>query len=304
MTRLRKASQDQLGILEEPLSHMPDVHDAARPKLAMCNIFPDVAQLEKFAREHGFSGIDWSFDALALPDTPAGVSMWARQLSRLDSIEIRYHCPFYRIDLGHHDPREAKAAEAVFCQIIRLVSKVHGKYLTIHIGLGRDSTQSLSWEASAENLARVVQYGEDHGVKICLENLAGGWTSRPELFEKLVRRSGAAVTFDIGHAHACESITSQHYAAEDFVAPHADRVFNAHVYHTEVSGHGHMPPDHLEEIEDRLTLLQNIGCQWWVLEVREAQGLLQTKKIVEEYLTRKEDQAAPLSPSRPVGLAS
>jgi len=267
-------------------------------------MFSHPQKLVQFAREHGFSGIDWSFDALTLPETPAEESMWAKQWSRLDSIEIRYHCPFYRTDLGHHDPREAKAAEALFCRIIRLVSKAHGRYLTIHIGLGRDSTQSLSWEASTENLLRVVQYGADHGVQICLENLAGGWTSRPELFEKLVRRSGAAVTFDIGHAHACESVRSQHYAIEDFVAPHADRVFNAHVYHTEVSGHGHMPPDRLEDIEERLTLLQNLGCHWWVLEVREAQGLLQTKRIVEEYFIQVEDQANPLSYSRRVGPAS
>jgi hypothetical protein len=141
-------------------------------------------------------------------------------------------------------------------------------------------------------------------VKICLENLTSGWTSRPELFEKFVRRSGAAVTFDIGHAHACESITSQHYAIEDFVAPHADRVVNAHVYHTEVNGRGHAPPGCLEDIEDRLALLLDNGCDWWTLEVREVEGLLQTKKIVEEYLTRKENKANPFSPSGHMGLAS
>jgi sugar phosphate isomerase/epimerase len=283
---------------------MPIVHTTARPKLAMCNFLSDPGELKEFALEHGFSGIDWSFDLNAMPDTPAEESMWARLLSGFDPVEIRYHCPFYKIDLGHDDPWEAKAAEAVFCRIIRLVSKARGRFLTIHIGLGRDSTQPLSWEATTGNLARLVKYGADRGVKICLENLAAGWTSRPDLFEKLIRRSGAGVTFDIGHAHACESITSQHYAIEDFVAPHADRVFNAHVYHTEVIGHGHMPPDRLEDIEERLTLLQNTGCRWWVLEVREAQGLLQTKRIVEEYFIQVEDQVNPLSYSRRVGPAS
>lgn len=272
---------------------MTSVQRAARPKLAMCNIFSDVDRLKEFAREHGFSGIDWSFDMLALPETPAEESMWAKQLSSLGSFEIRYHCPFYKVDLGHNEPWKAKAAEALFRRIIRLVSKAQGKYLTIHIGLGRNSTQPLSWEATTQNLARLVRYGADRGVRICLENLADGWTSRPDIFEKLVRRGGTAVTFDIGHAHACESIKSQHYAIEDFVAPHADRVVNAHIYHTEISGHGHTPPDRLEEIEDRLAVLQNTGCDWWVLEVREAEGLLQTKRIVEEYLTRTDYQESP-----------
>ena len=258
---------------------------AMSPTLAMCNIFSDVDKLREFAVDHGFSGIDWSFDVRTLPDTSAEESKWVKDMSALRPLEVRYHCPFYQIDLGHHDPWEAKVAEAIFRRIVRLVSKVEGRYLTIHIGLGHDSTEPLSWKASIENLARLVQYGGTRNVKVCLENLASGWTSRPHLFEKLIRGSGAAVTFDIGHAHACESVRSHHYAPEDFVTPHSDRVLNAHVYHTEVSGVGHIPPNRLEDIEDRLAILQNIGCDWWVAEVREVNGLLQTKKVIDEYLT-------------------
>jgi sugar phosphate isomerase/epimerase len=264
---------------------MRNAQEAVRPKLAMCNIFTEVDQLRQFALDYGFSGIDWSFDVRTVPDTPAEESRWVKDLSTLSPLEVRYHCPFYRIDLGHHDPWEARAAEAIFRRIIHLVSKVQGKYLTIHIGLGHDSTEPLAWEATIENLARLVQYGGTRNVKVCLENLAWGWTSRPNLFEKLIRGSGAAVTFDIGHAHACESVRSRHYALEDFVTPHSDRVFNAHIYHTEVSGLGHIPPDGLEDIRDRLAILHNVGCEWWVAEVWEANGLVQTKRVIDEYLT-------------------
>ncbi len=259
-----------------------------KPKLAICNFFSDIETLRSFALSHGFSGIDWSFDADALPATPAEESNWVQGLSALDTFEVRYHCPFHQIDLGHDDPKEAKKADGIFHRIIRLVSKVQGKYLTIHIGLGHDSTEPLSWEATIENLRRLVEYGAERRVRICLENLAWGWTSKPHLFEKLVRGSGAAVTFDIGHAHACESVRSHHYSAEDFVTPHSDRVLNAHVYHTEISGVGHLPPDRLEDIEGRLNILRDIGCDWWVLEVRETDGLLQTIKVVDEYLTQSE----------------
>lgn len=90
-------------------------------------------------------------------------------------LEIRYHCPFYQIDLGHDDPPVAKTAGDLFRRIILLVSKAGGKYLTIHIGLGRDSTEPVSWDATIDNLGRLVQYGTDHGMKVCLENLAWGW---------------------------------------------------------------------------------------------------------------------------------
>jgi sugar phosphate isomerase/epimerase len=282
------------------------MNNPMKPKLAMCNFSEDITQIKALAFRHGFSGVDWSFDLNTLPATPLEESKWVKKLSGFYSLEVRYHCPFYQIDLGHEDPREAKTAEAIFQRIIRLVSKVDGKYLTIHIGLGPHSTEPFSWEATIANLASLVQYGARRGVTICLENLASGWTSRPQLFEKLIRGSGASVTFDIGHAHACESVRSHSYSVEDFVVPHADCVASAHVYHTEISGLGHMPPERLEDIEDRLAILEEIGCLWWALEVREEKGLLQTKRIVDEYLTRSEgydksDSQGPLARVRSHG---
>jgi len=264
-----------------------------KPKLIMCNIFHEMDKLKAFAREHGFHGIDWSFNLDSLPETSLQESRWVKNQSLLAPLEVRYHCPFYQIDLGHDDPAQAEKAEAIFRGIIRLVSKVGGRYLSIHIGLGRDSTGPLSWEATIGNLRRLVQFGAEQRVRICLENLAWGWTSRPNLFEKLIRRSGAGVTFDIGHAYVCESVRSQQYAVEDFVTPHTIRVFNAHIYHTEISGVGHMPPVHLEDVEKRLSLLQEIGCKWWVIEIKEAEGLLKTKKIINEYLTQVNQQSEP-----------
>ncbi len=256
-----------------------------KPKLVMCNIFPEVERVRGFALENGFTGIDWSFDLDRLPETPVEGTRWAKGQAILSPIEVRYHCPFYRIDLGHDDPVLAKKAEAVFRRIIRLVSKVGGRYLSIHIGLGLDSTEPLSWETTLDNLRRLVQFGAGHRVTVCLENLAWGWTSKPNLFEKLIRLSGAGVTLDIGHAHVCESVRSQQYVIEDFVTPHADRVFNAHVYHTEIPGQGHIPPVSGEEIADRLALLQEIGCEWWVIEIKEPEALLKTRGIIETWLT-------------------
>jgi hypothetical protein len=34
----------------------------------------------------------------------------------------------------------------------------------------------------------------------------------------------------------------------------------------------------------RIRLPQAIGCNWWVIEIREMEGLLKTKKIVDDYL--------------------
>lgn len=255
-----------------------------KPKVAVRNLFSDLDELKQFALKNGFPGIDWNFEIDALPDTPAAETRWASLMAKLKPLEIRYHCPFKKIDIGHEDPSQAKAALALFRRIVRLIAKADGQHLTIHVGLGHDTTRILSWNATIANLRRLVQHGFEYGVKICLENLAWGWTSKPNLFEKLIRKSGAGVTFDIGHAHACEAINSQYYTAEDFVTPHPNRVLNAHIYHTEIAGAGHVPPDRIQDIEQRLNILRKTACNWWVIELSNVEKLIQTKKLVDKYL--------------------
>jgi sugar phosphate isomerase/epimerase len=253
--------------------------------LAMPNFIREPDQLKRFAMENGFSGIDWSFDLSRLPVSPMEESTWADIQKNFAPLEIRYHCPFARVDIGHEDPDVQKKSVALFKKIIRLVSKAGGKYLTIHVGLGHDSMNILSWEATVRNLRDIVGFGSQSGVVVCLENLAWGWTSRPNLFEKLIRRTGAAVTLDIGHAHACESVVTQQYTVRDFISPHSHRVMNAHIYHTEHGEFGHVPPKRYEDISDRLKLLANTGCAWWVIELREEKALLATKPLVEKFFT-------------------
>lgn len=258
-----------------------------QPKLVMCNIFSEIHELKQFAGEHCFSGIDWSFDIDTIPLTPSEESEWVKKIISFNSIEVRYHCPFHKIDLGHGDPEKAEYALSVFRRLVRLISRAGGRYLSVHVGLGRDSTAPLSWEDTIINLGKLVRYGADRNVKVCLENLAWGWSSKPNLFEKLIRKSGAGVTIDIGHAAVCESVKSQQYGVEDFLSPHPDNIVAAHLYDEEVSGVGHIPPENLSDIEDRLDLLMDIGCKWWVIEIREVEGLLKTKEMIDEYFNKK-----------------
>jgi sugar phosphate isomerase/epimerase len=249
----------------------------------MCNFITDLDRLKRIAMEHGFDGIDWSFDLENLPTRPADESRWVNFLTALDPLEVRFHCPFHKVDIGHENPDVGKAAMDLFQRVTKLVSKADGKFLTLHIGLGLDTTTVLSWNDTIRNLRDMVQYGAEKGVMVCLENLAWGWTSKPNLFEKLIRRTGAGVTFDIGHAQVCEAVTSQQFDAEDFVSPHVNRVFNAHIYDTEIPGVGHLPPQRLGDIKSRLDILKRIDCSWWTLEIRDVEGVLQTKQIVSDY---------------------
>ena len=253
-----------------------------QPKLALCNFIPDVRQLRQTALDHGFSGVDWTFSLEDLPASDGEESRLRRRIARLEPLEVRYHCAFNGVDLGDTDIQKANAAKSIFRKACRLVSGLEGKFMTVHLGLGRESYDQLCWERSVSSLADLVDYAEDLGIRVCLENLASGWSSRPELFEKLVRKSNAGVTLDIGHAQVSPSVLSQHYAFEDFVSPHHERVCNAHVYHEERDD-GHAAPESLDDMQERLQLLHSLPCDWWVLELRDQNSLFSTLGVVREF---------------------
>ena len=142
-------------------------------------------------------------------------------------------------------------------------------------------------------LSELVTYAESLGIRLCLENLAAGWSSRPQLFEKLIRKTGAGITLDIGHARVCESVQCQIYELEDFISPYPERVLNAHIYHEETD-HCHVAPTCVDDLRARLDLLSSLPCEWWVLELREERPLIATLAVVRQYL--KEQAGDGLSP--------
>lgn len=257
-----------------------------KPKLACPNFTQDCNRLRRFALEVGLEGVDWSFTQKELPQNPKEASGIARKLSELRPLEVRYHAAFPTVDLGHDDPRKAQAAFRIFEQVCRLVSKLDGQCLTIHVGLGRNTTEDLSWDRTLENLSRLNTVAQRLGVRLCLENLAWGWTSRPELFEKMLRHCGLWGTFDIGHAVVSPSIVSERFDLHDFLTPHAERILNAHVYHLELDDR-HFPPESVEDVADRLDLLRTLpACEWWVLELRDEPSVRSTLDVIRSYLQK------------------
>ena len=255
-----------------------------QPILACCNFLPD-RHLRDFALAHGFGGVDWTFNLENFPQTPATETALSRTIAGLHPLELRYHCAFPRTDLGAEDPQENRRTLQLLRRVCRLVAKLGGRVITIHIGgLGRESAFDLCWQKTLAGLTELVRLTGKLGLKLCIENLAWGWTSRPDLFEKLVRLSGAWATLDLGHARVSPAVASGLFRVRDFVTPHPERFLNAHVYHEETEA-GHLPPQSLADLQDRLDLLVDLPlCNWWVLELREEASLLPTLQVVREHL--------------------
>jgi hypothetical protein len=119
---------------------------------------------------NGSSGVDWTFKVEDPPDNSVDEPPLLNEIAQLYPIEVRYHIAFLETDLGDVEIGNAQRAMEIFRSACKFISKPVCRYMTMHLGLGLDSTEGLSWERSLEGLAELVDYGKSlvgHG----------GWSS-------------------------------------------------------------------------------------------------------------------------------
>lgn len=253
------------------------------PRIVCPNFIEPVEELVEFANDYKFDGVDWTFSPENMPRDRSEEFRFISGIHKLKPLQVRYHCYFNDSGLGDHDILRQEAAMKTFHSALRLVSKVQGRSMTVHIGLGRDSSEDLSWLNVIDSLRHLVNMAADRRIKICLENLPYGWTARPDLYEKLIRKTNSWATLDIGHAKASDHVASRSFDIEDFVAPQPERFINAHVYDQETL-EGHTAPESLADIEHRLNVISALPlCDWWVLELREEKPLIRMLSVAREF---------------------
>jgi len=249
-----------------------------RPRIAICNIFgQDVDRLIDFVHLNGFEGVDWSIEQ------NQSEKEFISKMETLRSLEVRFHYACHGVEIAYTDGRADKSTN-LLTQTIERIAMAGGKHITVHIGFGAIAEKEIDFNREVENLTTLTQRGAECGVCVSLENLTKHWTSDPALFTKIIRQSGAGVTFDIGHAHVCNSRHSNGNTYEKYIFPNQCKIMNAHIYHTEIKGAGHVAPESLEDIYDRLGLLRRVeSCKWWVIELKNTKDILHTRDLLNRY---------------------
>ncbi len=250
-----------------------------QPNLALCNIFDqDAEKLATFALAHDFCAIDWSID----PSVPERTFL--SLMESLAGFQVRYHCRFHGVDVAFSDQRGDDSL-ALLMRTVDQVALAGGQHMTVHIGLGNPSGAGIDLLRAIDGLTTLVAHGRRNGVAVALENLTTPLTNDPLLFHRMVRQSDAYVTIDIGHAHAVKEGYPLGDIYRDYILPHRDRILNAHVYHTELEGYGHLPPARLTDLQSRLDLLGLAkSCNWWVIELMKPDEILRTRDLLLRYL--------------------
>jgi hypothetical protein len=265
----------------------------------MCNIFDqDAERLADFAVANGFRGIDWSVDP-SLPEKEF--------LSRMDILagfQVRYHCRFHGVEMAYADRRGDESLALLMCTVDQ-VAMAGGAHMTVHSGLGNPTGEGIDLSRAIDNLALLSAYGRCNGVAVCLENLTTPLTNDPRMFHRIVGESDAYATIDIGHSHAVRHLHPLSDSFVQYVLPNRDRILNAHIYHTELAGYGHVPPASLADISSRLDILGLAdSCNWWVIELMDPTELLDSRALLQEYLERRHLRAEPVQHVTPLPFAA
>jgi sugar phosphate isomerase/epimerase len=268
---------------------------AARPKptLAFSNrIGLTGTALVGYALDQGFHGVDWHLYSRAPERSLTGDDLRALEDLRRAGLELRFHLS-PEVEMAHADAAVAARALEHLKLGVDIAARYGGHsasarqalppastYATVHLACNESPPGDLDWAAALDNLSALVAYGAARGVTVCLENLRRGWTSDPDRFLELVQRSGASVTFDLGHANS-SSLSHRRLEFLDRVAP---RVVNAHVYAYEQEHVGHLAPSDLSVLRPLLAALLATSCDWWLIELSDRAAMERTRALLVDFL--------------------
>jgi len=255
-----------------------------RPQLLFCHTAfgKDLQRIREYVTSHAYDGVEGAWDGWRLM-VPRD-----RRRRRLDDLRqaspvSSAHAPYTDMEIGHRDPDHAAAAVRILQGYIDAAQELGAHHLNMHVGSYGLPLGELSWDGLVRNVATLLEYAARHGVCLTVENLTSGPTSDPETLVRLLKATGAPVTFDLGHAHGSAWVQDGRGSVVEFLRSIPTPILATHIYYTERND-AHFVPEKLADIGPALEGLVAAGCDFWVLELHTPETLEQTRRIVDEYL--------------------
>ena len=227
-------------------------------------------------RENGF--------ALEYAPDPDALQQVQRHIERFltEEIPVRYHGFFPGYEIGHRDDLISERGMQVHKAVLLAICGLGQQVITVHIGLNPDD--EVDNKKAVENLSRLVDYAGGLNITVCLENLRRGPTSQPENITAWAEKSGAMITFDVGHAVSSRCVLDGELTALDFLQMVAPRLVEAHVYERELDRH--YPPSDMTGLGPVIDFLVKTNCRWWTVELDDYAEALATRELLLDYLRK------------------
>ena len=218
-------------------------------------------------------------------DDPSAVSVWIPQL-----LEIKNNCgtTFLAHYPNEDNPFDVEILKNKFAPRIKALMEISKKLdinkATLHFWIDKRWAPVELIRGKLEILSRIVNYGNEFGITVCIENLSEHADSFAPAFEAI---PGLRMTLDIGHAQ----LLARQNTSFCFIEEHFPRIAHIHV-HDNNGGKSVKDDLHLalgEGIVDYKTILKLLISKRYnstiTMEVK-LRDMLRTKKTLEDCISR------------------
>jgi sugar phosphate isomerase/epimerase len=241
----------------------------------------------KFALSYGFEGVDYNLDYARLPVAPDAMRK-LRAVVEAAGLPLKFHAPCSDVELGHKDRWVRDYSLSYLKRYADAVAELGGSEMTVHIGSRSIPDRELSFSGAVSALGELVAFAAERHVTVCLENLKGGWASDLKTYNAILEQTGAASTFDVGHAMGSWAVRSGELSAAEFVKGISANILTVHVYEIENSEGIHVPPEDLEGIGEALEAAVERGCRWLMVELPESSRMPHALSLLRRFRAQRQ----------------
>jgi len=214
-----------------------------------------------------------------------------RKVLKEYGITIGYHAPYRDFNLSTINPHTRTNCVRQIKEIIKITHNIGGDYVNIHLGYipeyYPENIKVKAWESCIKSLKDIVDFANDLGVKLCIENdphkpntLQFG--ERIDTLLKIVNEFDEyiKVTLDVGHAHTSKLQISE------FIKVFGDKLLVVHLHDNDGTVDSHLPlgKGNINFGKVFKALSHYSKNLVFLLEMKKLEDIINSKKVLKELL--------------------
>ncbi len=192
-------------------------------------------------------------------------------------LEICLHGPTVDLNIASLNSRIREVSKQLFLETVDLAREINTTTITIHPGqIGRRDPwlREYAIDMAIKSITEVVDYGNENGIKISVENMPERFSflcNRVEELEKIVKETGSYATIDIGHSNTSNN-------TDEFLAM-KKKISYCHLNDNLGDKDAHLP---LGEGSLDLNVLKRIDKG--IIELNNFDNILKSKEVISKVL--------------------
>lgn len=239
-----------------------------------CKYIDDIIQI---AKRNIDRAVEWDLNFIPYCLNEKRIDFIKKEIEQ-SSLSMRYHLPYSYIEIAHEDKGIREFSISVLKRNLDFINILDGDTAIVHMG-----NNGICYEEKGlESLDIISRYASKLGIKICVENLISGLTTKVGFLQKCLEIENIYFCLDVGHANYIAKRDEAFLLNIEKLLPF---VQHSHIYHIEDEKF-----NHLAFTKDTIrndTLIKRLitfnSKVWMTMELENIVDQNNQIKILEEY---------------------